>query len=91
MARAKAAGFQQMMLLGAGRLFVGFPFLLEGLLLAGLSAAIGWALIFYAAERIAFAQFEVIYPIMEDVVIFCLVVAFLGGLSGYVGIRRLLR
>jgi len=91
MAKARAVGFRQMLLLGAGRLFVACPFLLEGFLLAGLSTAAGWVLIFHGKGRIAFTQFEIIVPTHEEIIIFCLIAALLGSLSGYLGIRRLLK
>jgi cell division transport system permease protein len=91
MARARAVGLRQMMLLGAGKLFVGMPFMLEGFLLAGLSAAAAWGLIFYAGGKITFTQFDIVYPVHDDIIAFCLIAAALGGLSGYLGIRKLLR
>ncbi len=38
MTRARGIGFHQMILMGAGRFFVAAPFLLEGMVLAGMSA-----------------------------------------------------
>ncbi|HUV31805.1 MAG TPA: permease-like cell division protein FtsX [Acidobacteriota bacterium] len=91
MARTKAVGFRQMLLLGAGRLFIAFPFVLEGFLLAGLSAAAGWALIFYGRGKVVFTQFELVFPAGDEVVIYCLIIALLGSLSGYLGVRKLLK
>ena len=91
MARARAVGFRQMLLLGAGRLFIGLPFIIEGFLLTGLSAAAGWGVILYARNRIEFSKLSIVYPSAEEIAIFCLIAACLGGLSGYVGIRRLLK
>jgi cell division protein FtsX len=91
MARARAAGFRQMMLLGAGKIFVSFPFILEGFLLAGFSAAVAWALIFYTTAKVTFTQFDIVYPIRDEIVIFCLIAAAIGGLSGFLGVRKLLR
>jgi cell division protein FtsX len=91
MARARAVGFRQMLLLGAGKLFIGLPFIIEGFLLTGLSAAAGWGVILYARNRIEFSKLSIVYPTAEEIVIFCLIAACLGGLSGYVGIRRLLK
>ena len=88
MTRARAVGFQQMRLVGAGRLFLAAPFLIEGLLIGGLSAAVGWWLVFLAAGKISFTLFEIVYPSLEDIIVFCLGTALLGLLSGYLGIRR---
>ena len=91
MTRARAAGFQQMRLLGAGNLFVAFPFLVEGFLMGGISAAAGWALIYFGRQRIAFSQFEIIVPTTNEIVIFCVATALLGVISGYFGVRKLLK
>ncbi len=91
MTRARAVGFQQMRLLGAGKLFLAFPFLLEGLFISGLAALIGWGAIYYSKEYISLTQINIVYPKLEDIVIYCLVAAVLGSISGYLGIRRLLK
>jgi len=89
--RARAIGFQQMRLLGAGKLYLAVPFLIEGFLLGGLSAVTGWLLIFYAKQKITFTQFELVLPTIEEIIIFCGITALLGIISGYLGIRKLLR
>jgi len=91
MTRARAVGFSQMRLLGAGKLFLALPFLVEGFLIGGLSAGVGWLLIFYGKQRIAFTQFEIVVPTLQEISIFCGAAALLGIISGYLGIRRLLR
>ncbi|MDH4157902.1 MAG: permease-like cell division protein FtsX [candidate division Zixibacteria bacterium] len=91
MTRTRAVGFLQMRLSGAGRLFLALPFLLEGLLISGLSAVAGWLLLFYMRGKIAFTQFEVVFPMTDEIVIFCAAAAGLGVISGYLGIRKLLR
>jgi len=91
MTRTRAVGFKQMQLLGAGRLFLATPFLMEGLLIGGLSALSGWLLVFYWKGKITFTQFELVYPVIEEIVIYCVAAALLGVISGYLGIRKLLR
>lgn len=91
MARARAVGFWQIRLLGAGRIFVALPFLLEGFLIGGLSAVIGWGLILYNKSDISFTQFELILPTIKEITLYCLAAGVLGVLSGYIGIRKLLR
>jgi len=91
MTRARTEGFQQMRLLGAGRLFLAFPFLIEGMLISGLSAAAGWLAINYGSHQISLTQIEIVYPVIEEIVIFCAAAAALGAISGYLGIRKLLR
>ena len=91
MTRARAVGFQQMRLLGAGRMFLAFPFLIEGMLISGLSAVAGWLAINYGRQQISLTQIEIVYPTYEEMAIFCAAAAVLGIVSGYMGIRRLLK
>ncbi len=90
-ARARAVGFRQMLLLGAGRLFIAIPFIIEGFLIGGISAALGWAVILYARTRINLVQIEIVYPTYENIALFCLIAAGVGAISGYIGLRKLLR
>ena len=62
MTRARTVGFQQMRLLGAGKIFLAFPFLMEGFFISGLAALIGWAAIFYARQQISLTQLSIVYP-----------------------------
>jgi len=91
MTRARAVGFTQMRLLGAGRMFLAMPYLLEGLLMGGLSAALGWGTIIYFYDRIAFRQLEIVLPTIEEIILFCLAMGALGIISGFVGVRKLLK
>lgn len=91
MARSRGVGYHQMILLGAGKLFVALPTLADGFLLGGLSSAAGWLLIYYGRQKIAFTQFEIVLPTMEEIVLFCLAAAMLGVISGYLGIRKQLK
>lgn len=90
-AKTRAVGFYQMRLLGAGKLLLAMPFIIEGILLGALSAGIGWGLVFYWKDKIQFSNFEIIFPTLEEIGIYCLAAGILGLISGYVGIRRLLR
>lgn len=87
MARSRAVGFRQMLLLGTGRTFIALPFLAEGFIIAGLAAMAGWAAILYGVERMAFSQFAIVLPTNEEIGYYCLVCALLGLLSGWLGIR----
>ena len=91
MAQIRTAGLQRMRILGAGRLFLALPFLFEGFLIGGLSAVSGWLLILYARQKVAFTRFEVIIPSLEDIAVYSVVAAFLGLISAYLGIRKMLR
>ncbi len=89
--QARAVGFRQMRLLGAGRVFLALPFLLEGWLIGGMSATIGWLVIFYSRQEITFTQFELVIPAGQEIVIYCCATAFLGIISGLLGISKQLR
>ena len=91
MTRARAVGFRQMRLQGAGGLFLSLPFLIEGLVIGGLSAAVGWAVILYWKDKVDFTQVEIIFPTLDQIIMFCAGAALLGAISAYLGIRRHLR
>lgn len=91
MTRARAVGFTQMRLLGAGRIFLALPFIIEGFIMGTVSAALGWGAIIYFYNRVAFRQLEIILPINEEIVLFCLAMGALGILSGFFGIRKMLK
>ena len=91
MTRARAIGFRQMRLLGAGRLFLAAPYLMEGFLIGGLSAIIGWLMIWYGKTQISLSQIDIVYPHLQEIVIFCSATTLLGIISGYLGIRKMLR
>lgn len=91
MTQTRAVGFAQMRLLGAGKLFLAMPFLLEGLFVAGLAAALGWVAIDYGLSLVSFTQFEIVVPNFAQVTWFVLSCTMLGLVSGYVGIRKMLR
>ncbi len=91
MTQTRAVGFYQMQILGAGKLFLAAPFLMEGLLISGLSGAVGWAAILYVRSRISFTRFEPVLPELNEIALFIAAVAAIGLISGYLGIRRMLR
>jgi cell division transport system permease protein len=91
MTRTRAVGLHQMVLLGAGRLFVSLPFLLEGLLISGLGAGISWVVVYYARQHVDFSQFELVLPALSQIALYCGAASMLGGLSGFLGIRKLLK
>ncbi len=91
MTQTRVVGFRQMQILGAGRIFLAAPFLLEGLVVSSLSGAAGWAAIIYVHSRVSFARFELILPSLVDMAMFVGVVSFVGLVSGYLGIRKRLK
>lgn len=90
-ARTRATGLNQMRLLGAGKMLLALPYFLEGIIIGAISAGLGWLVIFYWKDKINFTMFEIIYPELNHILIFCGVSALLGFLSGYLGIRKLLK
>jgi len=91
MTQTRAIGFRQMQILGAGRMFLAAPFLLEGLVISSLSGLAGWAAVLYVHSRVSFARFELVLPPLEEMAMFVGVVSFVGLVSGYLGIRKMLR
>lgn len=91
MTRTRAVGFRQMRLQGAGKWFLATPFLIEGFLVGGLAAAAGWLLLYHSRDRVAFTQFEIVIPSVEQIFWFCLAAAGLGLVSVLFGIRRLVK
>ncbi|MBD3402236.1 hypothetical protein GF420_05025 [candidate division GN15 bacterium] len=91
MTKARAIGFRQMRLLGAGKLFVGLPFIIEGFLIAALSALLSWAIVWYGHSRVVFTQFSVVLPTGDDILLFCLAAGAVGCISGFLGIRKALQ
>lgn len=89
--RARASGFEQMRLLGAGKIFLALPFLIEGILIGFFSAFLGWIVILYGKNKIDITQIEIVYPSYQEILIFCLLAGFLGLASGYIGIRKMLK
>jgi len=91
MTQVRAGGFMQMLLLGAGKAFIALPFVLEGFLISGLAAAVGWAGLFYGRQRVEFTQMPIVLPKVDDILLFCLAAGLLGAISGLLGTRRLWR
>lgn len=91
MTRVRAVGLEQMRMLGAGRLFLAAPFLLESLIVSALAAAIGWGVIHYSLDEITFTRFEIVMPPFGDIGIYVGACALLGLISGYLGIRKLIK
>lgn len=91
MTRVRAVGFFQMRLQGAGRLFIAMPFIIEGFLLSGISAAAGWFLLEYGRDKVEFTAVAIVFPSFEGIMIFCLATAIMGAISGLLGVRKVSR
>lgn len=91
MTRTRAVGLGQMRLLGAGRMFIASPFVLEGFFIGFFSAVLSWLVILYSQSKISFTQFELILPTFSQTALFCLAAGVLGVLSGLLGMRKLLK
>lgn len=90
MSRARAAGLQQMQLLGAGPWLIAMPFVLEGAILCGLGSALAWGALIYGRGQLDFIKIAISLPAVKDIIVFCLMTIVLGAISGYYGVRRLL-
>nr|MBN2277506.1 hypothetical protein [candidate division Zixibacteria bacterium] len=88
--RTRQQELHQMGFLGAGRFFMSFPYLAEGTFYALVAAAAGWLAIFYGKAYLTFQSFEILLPARDEILLFCLVAAFIGTVCGYLGLRRAL-
>lgn len=91
MTRVRAVGLEQMRMLGAGRMFLAAPFLLESLLVSALASGVGWAVIHYSLGEVSFTRFDIVTPAPVEIGIYIGACAILGLISGYLGIRKLVR
>lgn len=89
--RARAVGLRQMRLLGASKTLLAGPFVIEGFLLGGVSSVAGWLIIYYGLQYISFVQITIGVPPLNQLAMFCGGASILGALSGYIGVRGLLR
>lgn len=90
-ARSRGQELLQHRLLGAGRIFLSFPYIFEGVFYSAVSAAAGWAIILYAGSRLSFQGFDIVFPQPVDLAYFGLGAVIIGFLGGYAGIRRSLK
>ena len=91
MTATRSVGLAQMRLQGASRMFLFAPILIEGFIISGVAAAIGWGLLWYGQSQISFTQLELVVPNPDDIVLFCIGTGLLGVISGYLGVRKLLK
>lgn len=89
MTRARARGFQQMLLQGASKWFISLPFLLEGFIVAGVSASLGWLTVWYVHTRIEITVINIVIPPTSETALFCLVAGVVGAISGFLGVRKM--
>lgn len=90
-AKARATGFYQMRLQGAGKMLLGLPFVFEGFIFGAFSAFVGWGVIMYLKNKIEFSYFTLVFPSWQEILIYCLAAGVIGMLSGYFGINRQLK
>lgn len=91
MTRTRAVGLTQMRLLGAGRLLLSVPFVLEGLLISFFASAAGWLVVLYGAGKITFSELTLVLPRTEYIVAFCIAAALVGAASAYLGVGKMMR
>lgn len=91
MTRTRAAGLTQMRLLGAGRLLLSVPFVLEGLLISLFASAAGWLVVFFGTGKITFSELTLVLPRTDFIVAFCIAAALVGAASAYLGVGKMMR
>ena len=91
MTRTRAVGLTQMRLLGAGRLVLSIPFVLEGLLISLFASAAGWLVVLFGARKITFSELTLVLPQTEYIVSFCIAAALVGAASAYLGVGKMMR
>ena len=57
----------------------------------GVAAAIGWGLLWYAQTQVSFTQLELVVPAPVEIILYCVGTGLLGVISGYLGVRKLLK
>jgi cell division transport system permease protein len=78
----------QYRLLGAGRIFLAMPYILEGIFYALTASICGWLIVYNITGSLTFRNFEVLLPSQPDIVLYCLAVFVVGMVGGYIGVRR---
>ncbi len=91
MSRTSAVGIRQARLLGAGKMLLSSPYIFEGFLIGGIAAVMGWVALWYFQQSIRIAELQPVFPVFREIVWFCLLSAAIGGISGQLGVRRLLK
>lgn len=91
MSRTSAVGIRQARLMGAGKLFLSSPYIFEGFLIGGVAAVMGWIALFYFQQSVRIAELQPVFPVVKDIIWFCLLSAVIGGVSGLLGVRSLLK
>lgn len=88
LARTRAVGTAQLLLQGAGRLFVAMPYILEGIAITLLATGVSWGMVWYVVEHVRVPRVTLLLPPLTELAAFCLIAVLLGGISGFVGVRR---
>jgi len=78
----------QMRFMGATRIFLATPYIVEGAFYALAAAVAGWVIISYSIGRWNFRDFVVVLPTQAQILYFCLMAMIVGMAGGYAGIRR---
>ncbi len=76
--RVKTGHFKQMKLLGAGSWFLGMPYIVEGVTLTALSAALSWGIIILAQSKWRLAHVASALPTYEQMGMMVLIAALVG-------------
>lgn len=89
-ARSKSHDFLQLKLLGAGPMYLIYPFLVDGFLSGFVAALLGWMLLFYIAGQIVLSGFMPVFPSLGQILVYSVLAGMAGMFGAYLGIRKLL-
>ena len=89
-ARSKSHDFFQLQLLGAGPMYLVYPFLADGFLSGFVAALLGWMLLFYIAGQMMSSGFTPVFPSLGQILIYSVLAGLAGVFGAYLGIRKLL-
>ncbi|MBN4076197.1 hypothetical protein JYT16_00615 [Gemmatimonas aurantiaca] len=86
-ARSKTRHFNQLRMLGAGAWTLGMPLIIEGALLAALSAGLSWTVLLYAQRNWFDLDIEWAIPHIDEILLFSAAAAVVGGLGAALAAR----
>jgi len=89
-ARSKSHDFFQLKLLGAGPMYLVYPFLADGFLSGFVAAILGWILLFYIASQVVLSGFVPVFPSFGQIFVYSILAGMAGMFGAYLGIRKLL-
>jgi len=81
---------KQFRLLGAGKIFLSIPYIIEGFFFALFSSVMSWLIAIYLLRRFSFESFIIVIPQQTEIIYFCAGATLIGMLVGLITVRRVL-